>query len=488
MAMTSKERQAKIRMDAKGKIPESKLVSRWTNVGDTNMGNSSLEDIKSVLEEPNEGSLARAIMRSGTIEAACFPPALPCPEMIIECVKKYEVDTRQIIAKDGTILAYLQTEAVEETFNIPTKERMISISIQQGQQEYDVDSKTKLQEIRREWMANPAMKFNMNNPPQFHKSDFHPEIGYLIMFLNRMTGMPQSATFQPWMYSFIKSVLKGKMIDWAGLISQSIHEQFINFAKTKTCHMSSYVVYLLARNEVYSGLTKKGEVGIGPNKYLSHQCYPQLHLKSINHYTRFNDAFAMFVIKKLRGEFHKRLSNAAREFISAYGHWYTQHERYTYLRIQGFTSYPYRLPRYPTNRMVMLEVTRQLLELIRLQKLKKKGGIQFPLRLGQNLECPSLSAAEYSEIELQAYHLQTHGTKRLNFDPFQVCWKYNREFKHVKQLEDHWASAQDEDDLRTLQSSRLTWDLVRASKVFKIPDQFTEDDTLLIDKFDKIKD
>lgn len=70
-------------------------------------------------------------------------------------------------------------------------------------------------------------------------------------------------------------------------------------------------------------------------------------------------------------------------------------------QIARYSSCPCRLPKFPTNKMILLEVTRQLSMSDKIHKRKRKAGIIFPIILGNSIEtCPSIPSAEGSEEEL----------------------------------------------------------------------------------------
>lgn len=57
---------------------------------------------------------------------------------------------------------------------------------------------------------------------------------------------------------------------------------------------------------------------------------------------------------------------------------------FSYIRIQGFSTQPYKLPRYPTDKMVLLEITRQLTLYEKALKEKRMSGIEFLNSIGEN--------------------------------------------------------------------------------------------------------
>lgn len=136
--------------------------------------------------------------------------------------------------------------------------------------------------------------------------------------------------------------------------------------------MRSYVVYALARHIRYKGLICKGEVGIKKGQLKVYDCYPQLRLHE-KQFRRVNDMFTMYLTRLLQGGLHMRLSKGAMALVEKYGSWFIQFPTFSYIRIQGCSYHPYHLPRYPTDRMVLLEVVRQLTEFDFIQKEEDEG-------------------------------------------------------------------------------------------------------------------
>lgn len=129
--------------------------------------------------------------------------------------------------------------------------------------------------------------------------------------------------------------------------------------------------------------------------------------------------------------------------------WFIQFPRFTYIRIQGFTSFPYQLPIYPTNRMVLLEVIRQLETYQGFQRAKQKTAIPFPFFVEDMLEsCPTAQATESAKLEMQWYPF-TFYRSRANYDPHNNIGMVNGErYRHRIDLEDFWANAADEFDIK----------------------------------------
>ena len=90
---------------------------------------------------------------------------------------------------------------------------------------------------------------------------------------------------------------------------------------------------------------------------------------------RVNDIFAMCIVRTLQKRPHIRMSMGVMKLVKEYGAWFIQFPTFSYIRVQGFSIEPYKLPRYPTDKMVLLELTRQLTTYDKIQKGKKKLGL-----------------------------------------------------------------------------------------------------------------
>lgn len=118
-------RQALIKEDAKGIIPESKITSQWANVADTNLGKFVMKKFQGPLYTNTPTRISKKMIKSGVIQAAGFPLAIQCNELIVECARHYDTNTKQIKTSDGKVLAFLSETAIHEAFNIPEPKDII---------------------------------------------------------------------------------------------------------------------------------------------------------------------------------------------------------------------------------------------------------------------------------------------------------------------------------------------------------------------------
>lgn len=62
------------------------------------------------------------IVDSGLIEASVFPSTIQCPELVLECMNKYDTKHRCIRNANGGILLNVNRETIMVVFKIPAKE------------------------------------------------------------------------------------------------------------------------------------------------------------------------------------------------------------------------------------------------------------------------------------------------------------------------------------------------------------------------------
>ena len=140
-------------------------------------------------------------------------------------------------------------------------------------------------------------------------------------------------------------------------------------------------------------------IGNGSGQCLVHECYPQLHLHNTKDYKMFYDAFAMKTVRILQGTPARRLSTEAEVKVKKYGSWFIQFPQFTYIRVAGSTVCPKRLPRYPPNKIVLMELARQLEHYDRMMKLKGETGITFSFGIGNDTCLNLLAFAVTEELE-----------------------------------------------------------------------------------------
>ena len=88
------------------------------------------------------------------------------------------------------------------------------------------------------------------------------DIGYSIILLSRVMGLPVAGHLSTFMVNFIETIRTTKIpLDWATTLSENLCEKLGAFKDKKKFYMTSYIVYLLAtRVTNYPSLYKKGNM------------------------------------------------------------------------------------------------------------------------------------------------------------------------------------------------------------------------------------
>lgn len=221
----------------------------------------------------------------------------------------------------------------------------------------------------------------------------------------------------------------------------------------------------------------------------AYESYTLLHYLGKSHQRRVNDAFTMHLTRMLQGDIHQRLSLQEKRVSKEFWCLVYPFPKLTYIRIQGCSCPPYMLPRYPTDKIVLLEFVRQLTTYDKVQKNKHKIGIAFCILVKQSFEvCPSLQAVEKAEEELRSHFLILYLSRDI-FDPYGYIRRANgRKNKHKLQLEDHFMNAQDDFEIKRRMCSRLSIAIVRTCKVFDILDQAQDSGRRLQPIYEQEKD
>ncbi|KAH9305342.1 hypothetical protein KI387_009746, partial [Taxus chinensis] len=87
-----------------------------------------------------------------------------------------------------------------------------------------------------------------------------------------------------------------------------------------------------------------------------------------------------------------RVSKEAWEAVSRIGSIFIRFADFTYLRVTRFSGEPLKLPRYPNDRLVIMELSRQLVEMHDLQSKRHKSIGCFPTTMG-HYSCQSIHKA-----------------------------------------------------------------------------------------------
>lgn len=212
-----------------------------------------------------------------------------------------------------------------------------------------------------------------------------------------MLGLEHSNVFEPWMYQFIMFIRQSHHISWGEIISDALCEQLAAIPTTMTFYMSSYLVYLAASLRHFSGLSTKGDRSLIP----VWEYYDQLPLRpSRLHFRRVQDAFfGYFICQFVKTLKNRRISNEAWERVNEYGCLFLQFLTFTYMRVGCYNGQPYILPRYSTDKIILMELGRQIMTIHAHQSVKHKVGTGIsttnPLKISRYSLCWPFRGIDY---------------------------------------------------------------------------------------------
>lgn len=95
------------------------LACREPIVSDTDLKGENLEVLKERVLKGIDRSFGVEILSRGLIEAVAFPPAIPCPELVRECIARYDLVFETIGRDNGETLLAINREVISSIFKIP---------------------------------------------------------------------------------------------------------------------------------------------------------------------------------------------------------------------------------------------------------------------------------------------------------------------------------------------------------------------------------
>lgn len=97
--------------------------------------------------------MSRRIANNGLVDAACFPIAVQCSQLVVECARGYNPGAREIRTADGYLMAKLDGISIAIVLRLPYKEKFTCPDKQKAYK-YFSDNKSKcLNNLAKEWMV-----------------------------------------------------------------------------------------------------------------------------------------------------------------------------------------------------------------------------------------------------------------------------------------------------------------------------------------------
>ena len=146
-------KRANAKKDKEDMTPKTSFFSKMKKITDTNIATVDMIRMRDRLKE-GQSPLAKRIYKSGIVHAAAFPPTLPCPELIMECASRFDLDSKSIIFGEGKrVLANIGEQAIEETFNIPQSKGMTVVMVDQAAKSFQGNQEAYFSHLKRNWIC-----------------------------------------------------------------------------------------------------------------------------------------------------------------------------------------------------------------------------------------------------------------------------------------------------------------------------------------------
>lgn len=172
----------------------------------------------------------------------------------------------------------------------------------------------------------------------------------------------------------------------------------------------------------------------------------------------------MRICKEIQGCLERRFSPKAMAIISQFGCYFIQFSYFSYLRLATFYGFPLKLPKYPDDLIMLMEIVRQALQVNVLSASLRKKEYEFPIKVGA-YSCESrLDAKNMLKAFEEKYKLQEYEVLRPMFDPngyARDVLQIGSVIKHVTTMEDYWADCKDELESWDRAFAKFTVDQIR---------------------------
>ena len=185
------------------------LKSTLPDIGDTILGNVCLQDFWSSLVNEEKTPLARKILESGLARAGKHPISAQCPDLVLECVKDYHLNTREVISPKNKVIVHLDPASIAIVFIFPTRMQYASINLRTTKEYFTANQTQCLNTTARSWFSQPR-RGKSQLGKSIHRSLLKEEVENMVTLLSRIVGLGDSHEFEDWMFIFINMIYEGK--------------------------------------------------------------------------------------------------------------------------------------------------------------------------------------------------------------------------------------------------------------------------------------
>lgn len=244
--------------------------------------------------------------------------------------------------------------------------------------------------------------------------------------------------------------------------------------------MTSYLVYATALMRHFLGLSTICD----RSQVLVYNYFSQLTLsKSLHHFRRVNDAFFAHYICLFDKELHnERVSNEVWKVVSEYSWIFLQFPTFTYIRIGCFDREPFILPRYPSDKIICIKMSRQIISIHELQSRAHKIGLKFSITIGR-YSINSIYKACSMEEEMRRVTLRLFKVKNF-FNYKGMRNKIKNNYTHIHRIEYVWVDCCTKEDVQRMDYYHLTVEQIENVDLANVPKDLEENGDILDPKYE----
>lgn len=153
--------------------------------------------------------------------------------------------------------------------------------------------------------------------------------------------------------------------------------------KTKKINMNTYLVYLLLDGK--NTTSAHGDIeSLAKSTNLVWYCYPKFqYLAKWDNCRMKIDGQEYHIWREINGNLLLKESSFAFQAIKPYNDFFLERIDATYIQVYGSQKPPIMLPKYASNRLVIMEFCRQILYLRKNILKKKDSTFNFPILIGE---------------------------------------------------------------------------------------------------------
>lgn len=146
--------------------------------------------------------------------------------------------------------------------------------------------------------------------------------------------------------------------------------------------------------------------------------------------------------------YNKIASEHAWKVVNQYRFMFLQFSTFTYLKVGYFNGETFMLPRYPSNKIVLMELACQMNAVHEAQSGSHKIGLKFTLTIGR-YSINSIFKARAIEEKMRRVTMRFFKARK-DFDYRGMINKLKKAYVHVHRIKDVWVDYRSKHDIRKL--------------------------------------